>query len=104
MGAGQSVGIIGANGAGKSSTLKAILGLVHRHADALTYGEADLMHIAARKVVSQGIGYVPEGRHVFSGLSVEKNLFLGAYIQRWNNATRAQVDGIYEMFPVGSVR
>ncbi|GAB3033307.1 ABC transporter ATP-binding protein [Parafrigoribacterium mesophilum] len=100
VGVGQSVGIIGANGAGKSSTLKAVLGLVHRHADELTYGDADLLHIAARKVVSQGIGYVPEGRHVFSGLSVEKNLFLGAYIQRWNNATRAQVNEIYEMFPV----
>lgn len=98
--AGQSVGIIGANGAGKSSTLKAILGLVHRQADELTYGDADLRHIAARKVVLQGIGYVPEGRHVFSGLSVEKNLLLGAYIQRWNSATRAEVEGIYEMFPV----
>jgi branched-chain amino acid transport system ATP-binding protein len=97
---GQSVGIIGANGAGKSSTLKAILGLVHRHADELTYGDANLMRIHARKVVLQGIGYVPEGRHVFSGLSVEKNLLMGAYIQRWNTATRAQVAEIYEMFPV----
>jgi branched-chain amino acid transport system ATP-binding protein len=97
---GQSVGIIGANGAGKSSTLKAILGLVARSADELSYGNTNLMQVPARKVIRQGIGYVPEGRHVFGGLSVEKNLLLGAYTQRWNDAARHQVAEIYEMFPV----
>ena len=97
---GQSVGIIGANGAGKSSTLKAILGLVSRHADELSYGSLDLATVPARKIVRLDIGYVPEGRHVFGGLSVEKNLFLGAYTQRWNDAVRQQISGVYEMFPV----
>ncbi|UUT36178.1 ABC transporter ATP-binding protein [Microbacterium elymi] len=97
---GQAVGIIGANGAGKTSTLKAVLGLVPRRAERLEYGEVDLKRIPARKVVREGIGYVPEGRHVFGGLSVEKNLLLGAYIQRWNAETKAQVTEIYEMFPV----
>lgn len=97
---GQSVGIIGANGAGKSSTLKAILGLITRRADELSYGDTNLMQIPARKVIRQGIGYVPEGRHVFGGLSVEKNLLLGAYGQRWNDATRNQVAEVYDMFPV----
>ncbi|GAA3756555.1 ABC transporter ATP-binding protein [Microbacterium kribbense] len=97
---GQSVGIIGANGAGKTSTLKAVLGLVHRRAEKLAYGDVDLARIPARKIVREGIGYVPEGRHVFGGLSVEKNLLLGAYIQRWNAETKAQVAEIYDIFPV----
>lgn len=97
---GQAVGIIGANGAGKSSTLKAVLGLVHRSADEMTYGETDLVRIPARKIVHEGIGYVPEGRRVFGGLSVEKNLLMGAFASRWNAATREQVAGIYDMFPV----
>jgi len=51
-------------------------------------------------MVRHGIGYVPEGRHVFGGLPVEKNLLLGAYAQRWNDATRGQLDEVYEIFPV----
>lgn len=97
---GQAVGIIGANGAGKTSTLKSVLGLVSRHVQTLTYGDVDLSRLPARKIIREGIGYVPEGRHVFGGLSVEKNLLLGAYIQRWNAETRAQVGEIYQMFPV----
>jgi branched-chain amino acid transport system ATP-binding protein len=97
---GEAVGIIGANGAGKTSTLKAVLGLVGRSAAKLTYGHTDLLRTRASGMVRLGIGYVPEGRHVFPGLSVEKNLLLGAYARKWNAETRGQVDEVYELFPV----
>ncbi len=97
---GASVGIIGANGAGKTSTMKAILGHVTRRADTLRFGDTDLTKIPARNVVRHGIGYVPEGRHVFGGLPVEKNLLLGAYARPWKSGPTEQLHEIYALFPV----
>ncbi|MFJ8827018.1 ABC transporter ATP-binding protein [Streptomyces sp. NPDC102467] len=97
---GQSVGIIGANGAGKTSTLKALMGHVPRSSGRITLGARDLSKAKARDMVHHGIGYVPEGRHVFSGLSVEKNLLLGAYARPWNKETHQQLVEIYDLFPV----
>ncbi|MEV5842270.1 ABC transporter ATP-binding protein [Streptomyces sp. NPDC051985] len=97
---GESVGIIGANGAGKTSTLKALMGLVPRSGGGITLGERDLTRVKARDMVRHGIGYVPEGRHVFPGLPVQKNLLLGAYSRAWNKETHQQLDEIYELFPV----
>ncbi|MFI1994824.1 ABC transporter ATP-binding protein [Actinoplanes sp. NPDC020271] len=98
--AGDAVGVIGANGAGKTSALKAIMGLVPRRVHALRFGDVDLRGVAARDMVRHGIGYVPEGRHVFAGLPVERNLLLGAYARRWNAETRATLAEVYELFPV----
>ena len=98
--AGDAVGVIGANGAGKTSTLKAIMGLVPRTAGALRLGDIDLTRVAARDMVRHGVGYVPEGRHVFPGLSVEKNLLLGAYSKAWKGETRETLAQVYELFPV----
>ncbi|WP_029137413.1 ABC transporter ATP-binding protein [Nakamurella lactea] len=98
--AGQSVGLIGANGAGKSSTLRALMALVPRAATAVRFGDVDLMRVRANDMVRHGIGYVPEGRHVFPGLPVEKNLMLGAYAQRWNEQVRDTLAEVYEIFPV----
>jgi len=98
--AGESIGLIGANGAGKSSALKALMGLVPRRVAVLRFGERDLSRVKARDMVRHGIGYVPEGRHVFAGLPVEKNLLLGAYARPWDARTRAGLDEVYELFPV----
>ena len=98
--AGDAIGVIGANGAGKTSTLKAVMGLIPRRVATLRFGDTDLSRVNARAMVRHGIGYVPEGRHVFAGLSVEKNLLLGAYARKWNAETRATLAEVYELFPV----
>jgi branched-chain amino acid transport system ATP-binding protein len=97
---GQSVGLIGANGAGKTSTLRALMGLVPRAAGSVRFGDRDLARVPARDMVRLGIGYVPEGRHVFAGLTVEKNLLLGAYARRWDGETRDTLASVYDLFPV----
>jgi branched-chain amino acid transport system ATP-binding protein len=99
---GQSLGIIGANGAGKTSTLRALMGLVPRSGGGVRYGDRDLTRVKARDMVRHGIGYVPEGRHIFPGLPVEKNLLLGAYARGWSTEGLAEV---YELFPaLGEMR
>jgi branched-chain amino acid transport system ATP-binding protein len=97
---GQSVGLIGANGAGKTSTLRALMGLVPRASGEVRFGDRDLARVPARDMVRLGIGYVPEGRHIFSGLTVEKNLLIGAYARRWDGKTRQALGEMYDMFPV----
>ncbi len=97
---GQSVGVIGANGAGKTSTLRALMGLVPRSSGRIRFGDRDLTRVPARDMVRHGIGYVPEGRHVFAGLPVEKNLLLGAYAKPWKAATLDSLREVYELFPV----
>ncbi len=97
---GQSVGVIGANGAGKSSTLRALMGLVPRSSGTVSYGGVSLAGVRARDMVRRGIGYVPEGRHVFGGLPVEKNLLLGAYAKPWKAEVRESLAEVYELFPV----
>jgi branched-chain amino acid transport system ATP-binding protein len=97
---GQSVGLIGANGAGKTSTLRALMGLVPRAGGSVRLGSRDLGKVPARNMVRLGIGYVPEGRHVFAGLPVEKNLLLGAYASGWDARCRESLALVYELFPV----
>jgi len=95
---GASLGIIGANGAGKSSTLKAIFRQVDARAEVLAFRGVDLRSTPPHRVVDLGIGYVPEGRRVFPGLTVRKNLLMGAYRQRWR-AVGDRLDRVHELFP-----
>jgi branched-chain amino acid transport system ATP-binding protein len=97
---GESLGIIGSNGAGKTSTLKAIMGHVSSSADEVRYGSCDLQRTAPQKRVRHGIAYVPEGRHVFAGLSVEKNLMLGAYTANSKSESAASLEQVHAIFPV----
>ena len=77
VGDGEIVGLLGRNGVGKTTTLKAIMGLVRASAGHATFDGVDLTGIAAHKVPGRGIGYVPQGRGIFPNLTVEENLFLG---------------------------
>ncbi|WP_179396035.1 ABC transporter ATP-binding protein [Lacticaseibacillus absianus] len=95
---GEIVTLIGANGAGKSTVLKTISGLLRPKAGSVTYGNLDLTKLSASKIVAAGIAQVPEGRHVFAGLSVMENLKMGAYLQPKHQADQLAV--VFDQFPV----
>jgi branched-chain amino acid transport system ATP-binding protein len=93
-----SLGIIGANGAGKSSTLKALFGLISSRADVMAFQGVSLRSLPPHRIVTLGIAYVPEGRRIFPGLTVRKNLLMGAYRQPWRHLDE-RIDRVYELFP-----
>jgi branched-chain amino acid transport system ATP-binding protein len=76
------------------------MGLIPRASGTVRFGDRDLGRVPARNMVRLGIGYVPEGRHVFGGLPVEKNLLLGAYASAWDAACRTRLHEVYDIFPV----
>jgi branched-chain amino acid transport system ATP-binding protein len=92
---GETVALLGRNGVGKTSTLRAVLGLLARTAGSVSYNGHDLTRIAAHKVASLGIGYVPQGRGIFPLLSVEENLLLGLR----KKPDPAVLDDIFARFP-----
>jgi len=100
---GELVALIGANGAGKSSTLLAISGVLRASAAAMTYGDQDIRQWPAHRIAPAGIAHVPEGRRIFPGMSVWENLVMGAYSRRAVPAG-ADLDRIFELFPILKAR
>jgi branched-chain amino acid transport system ATP-binding protein len=96
---GEIVAVLGANGAGKSSLLKAVLGLVPAASGRVRFAGTDVTSWTAARRLAQGIALVPEGRRILVGLSVEENLLMGAYGRRDPGAVRAEIAEIYERFP-----
>lgn len=92
------VTLIGSNGAGKSSTLRAIMGLVKKEGR-ITYDGEDLSALKTKDIVKKGIVLVPEGRKVFSNLTVEENLILGAYTRNDKDGIKKDMDNVYDLFP-----
>lgn len=95
----QIVTLIGANGAGKSSTLRAIMGLVPKSGGKVLYKGEDFTSLATKDIVARGIAMVPEGRRVFADLTVEENLILGAYTRSDQKAVASDMKSVYETFP-----
>lgn len=93
------VTLIGANGAGKSSTLRAIMNLVNKEEGAVIYNNEDLTNLKTMDIVKKGIVLVPEGRRVFANLTVEENLILGAYTRNDKVEINKDMQNIYNLFP-----
>ena len=81
---GKIVTLIGANGAGKSTILRTITGLVHAASGSITYNDEELTKLHTHDIVTRGITLVPEGRHVFPDMTVLENLKIGAYLRKDN--------------------
>ena len=96
---GQIVTLIGANGAGKSTTLRTISGLVKPASGKIEFEGADITGKDAQKIVSSGIALVPEGRRVFDNLTVRENLKIGAYLRKDDDGIREDMNRVFDLFP-----
>jgi branched-chain amino acid transport system ATP-binding protein len=99
---GEIVTIIGANGAGKTTLLHTITGLVKVSSGEILFRDRDLRRIAPKKIVAAGCSLVPEGRQVFSTMTVQENLILGGYVlaKKEKGAIDQEIARVYELFPV----
>ena len=95
---GEVVTLIGANGAGKSTILKTVSGLLRSKTGSIEFEGANLGHVAPHKIVNLGLAHVPEGRRVFTRMTVEENLEMGGYT-RPNGEIDASIASVYEQFP-----
>ena len=96
---GKIVTLIGANGAGKSTTLRAIMSVVNPASGTISYEGKDITHAATHDIVQRGIVLVPEGRRVFPNLTVLENLRIGAYLREDKDAIEHDIEHVYSLFP-----
>ena len=97
---GQIVTLIGANGAGKTSLMHAISGIVKKTGGEILFQDNSIYKSSPRSIVSSGLVQVPEGRHVFPGLSVYENLMMGAYLRKDKKNLPDDLKKVYERFPI----
>lgn len=96
---GEIVSLIGANGAGKTTTLHTITGLVPAKSGSVMYNGVDLLKTHNNKIVTLGMAHIPEGRHVFTRMSVEENLEMGAFSLKDQSELKKDLDMVYGLFP-----
>ncbi len=96
---GQIITLIGANGAGKSTTLRTICGLVEVRDGKIVFRGREIQNMTPHRIVESGIAMVPEGRRIFVNLTVEENLRMGAYVQHDLKAVKKGLEWIFQLFP-----
>ena len=96
---GKIISLIGANGAGKSTTLKSVMGLVPKSAGSVVWNGRDITRLETKEIVKAGIALCPEGRKVFPDLTVAENLTIGAYLRKDQEEIKKDRDWVYELFP-----
>lgn len=96
---GSIVTLLGSNGAGKSTTLRAVSGLVRAQTGSIRYDGEPIGRLRPHQIVARGLAHVPEGRMVFANLTVHENLMMGAYLQRDRVAIQQVLDFVFNLFP-----
>ena len=96
---GAIISLIGANGAGKSTTLKSIMSLVGKTEGTITFNGKDITKMGTRDIVKEGIVLCPEGRRVFPDLTVAENLIMGSYLRKDKEGIKKDTEWVYELFP-----
>jgi branched-chain amino acid transport system ATP-binding protein len=91
--------LIGANGAGKSTTLRTVSGLLKTRHGSILYEGEEISHLPAHRIVERGISQVPEGRMIFANLTVHENLLMGAYLRKDRNKLGSDFDFVFGIFP-----
>ncbi|MEH6445092.1 MAG: ABC transporter ATP-binding protein [Oceanospirillaceae bacterium] len=95
---GEVAVIVGPNGAGKSTAMKAFLGMLKMTGGSITLGDTDIINMSPQERVKHGIGFVPQTHNVFTGMTVEENLEMGAFIR--DDDISGTIEEIYELFPI----
>ncbi len=98
--AGETVAVIGANGAGKSTTLMTICGILRSQQGDILFDGDSIATTPPHEIVLRGLSQVPEGRHIFPRLTVRENLEMGAYLVRSKDEVEASLGGVFELFPI----
>lgn len=97
---GEIVSLIGANGAGKTTLLQTISGLLKKTSGEVMFLGKSMNKVSAKNIVKEGITQVPEGRHIFPGMSVYENLLMGVYLRKDKDGIKADLQDIYQRFPI----
>jgi branched-chain amino acid transport system ATP-binding protein len=100
IGQGEIITLIGANGAGKSTTLMTICGVVSCRSGKITFQNREIHRTAPEAIVQMGICQVPEGRHIFPQLSVKENLDMGAFLRKDKDGVKKDMEYVFDLFPI----